>query len=71
MSATQRRLGAGAVKSRSGRSGAGRARSSRRVVRQNFLLVTPWRSAMRMSRATWWRPTVSSCSSTSSLVIRR
>src|SRR5579862_2075387 len=57
MSATQRRSGPAAVKSRSTRSGAGRASRSRMVVRVPLRRLTPVKLSARMSRATRLRPT--------------
>src|SRR5205807_10280496 len=52
MSATQRRSGPGALKSRSTRSGAGRASRSRMVVRGLLRRLTPAKPSARISRAT-------------------
>ncbi len=58
MSATQSWFGPAAVKSRSTRSGAGRASRSRDVVVDERLRrLTPAKPAARISRATRLRPT--------------
>lgn len=62
ISATHRRLGAGALKLRSTRSGAGRAARSRTVVIIQLRRLTPLSSAARISRATRLHPTLMPCS---------
>src|SRR5207237_798656 len=56
MSATQSRSGPVALKSRSTRSGAGRASRSRTVVWMPLRRLTPAKPSVRMSRATRLRP---------------
>ncbi len=57
MSATHRRLGAGALNLRSTRSPGRSAVSSGQVVRRFLPRLTPEMPALRMTEATWSRPT--------------